>query len=80
MEFLDLNTKVIEDFLEVLLVVLLSKMKDLVDNVLELGGLASVIQGITDYQLFDCKAQGTLYREKGITIIIIKKKCERFII
>lgn len=50
----------IEDFLEVFVIVFFSKMKDLADSVLKLGGQTSVIQVIKEFQLVDRKVQGAL--------------------
>lgn len=46
-----------DDFLEVLVTARFSKMKELTDSVQRLGELAVAIQGITDQQLLDHKAQ-----------------------
>lgn len=46
-----------DDFLEVLVTARFSKMKELTDCVVKLGELASAIQGLTDQQLLDRKAQ-----------------------
>ena len=46
-----------DDFLEVLVTARFSKMKELTDSVQKLGELASAIQGLTDQQLLDRKAQ-----------------------
>ena len=49
-----------DDFLKVLVTARFSKMKELTDCVQKLGELASTIQGITDQQFLDHKAQKSL--------------------
>ena len=55
-----------DDFLEVLVTVRFSKMKELTDSAQKLGELASFIQGITDQQLLDRKAQEAI---KGLSTL-----------
>lgn len=49
-----------DDFLEVLVSIRFSKMKELTDSVKKIGDLVKAIQGFTDQQLLDKKARETI--------------------